>query len=123
MSPLRTEAFHQRCNFQHLFPIRLVCLESSNFRGDLLAPAKPPGRFNQRPSDRLGTIHPRGLEARESSFGFFIKAYRYRPSHARHCITFCNTGLDSRTLGELGPGLTVAKGQLDGVGPSINAVA
>jgi hypothetical protein len=82
MSSLRAEAFRQRCNSQHLFSIRLVCLEGSNFRGALLAPAKPLGRFNQRPSDRLGTIHPRGLEARENSFGF-IKAYRYRPSHSR----------------------------------------
>ncbi|MFN2388664.1 MAG: hypothetical protein ABR575_03530 [Actinomycetota bacterium] len=40
MSPLRTKAFHQRGNLQHLFSIGLVRLESRNFLGDLLAAMK-----------------------------------------------------------------------------------
>jgi hypothetical protein len=88
MSPLRTQAFHQRGNLQHLFPIRLVCLEGSNLRGDLLAPVKPLGRFNQRPSDRFRTIHPGGLQARESSLGFLIKADGYRSRHGRTVSRF-----------------------------------
>lgn len=46
MSPLRTQAFHQRGNFQHFFPICLVGLEGRNLLGDLLSPAEPLGRVD-----------------------------------------------------------------------------
>lgn len=81
MSPLRTKAFHQRGNFQHLVSICLIGLEGRNLLGDLLVPAKPLGRVDQRPSDRFGTIHPRRLKTRESSFGGGIEAERYRSCH------------------------------------------
>ena len=95
MSPLRTEAFHQRPNLKHLFPISYVCLQGSNLVGNPLTPAKHLGRFDQCFSDRLGTIQPGRLEARERPFGLLIQADRYGFSHKQDCITICHTSLSA----------------------------
>ena len=83
MSPLRTEAFHQRRNLEHLFSIGLICFESCNLLSDVLTAMKGLRRIHQCLPDRFRARHSGSLQAGQSSFGLFVQPEGYRSSHTK----------------------------------------